>query len=185
MATIKCPHCGAIIEAQVFVDGAVAMCFKCHEHFTMTAECVAPAAAEAASSFEYDQEEADRINPPHYKNGFPQKVIECIDVVQFLPFCIGNAVKYVWRAGKKQHADWREDLAKARWYMNRWINISLRTRDYPEAQGVLRGVDLGALNSLEKARLECIHVILSGQYKGEEMIDAFEAALSKWMAAGK
>ncbi len=34
-------------------------------------------------------------------------------------FCIGNAVKYLWRAGLKGNAI--EDLEKARWYVEREI----------------------------------------------------------------
>jgi hypothetical protein len=34
-------------------------------------------------------------------------------------FCLGNAVKYIWRAGEK--GDAVEDLRKARWYLDREI----------------------------------------------------------------
>lgn len=34
-------------------------------------------------------------------------------------FCIGNAIKYLWRAGEK--GDALEDLKKARWYVDREI----------------------------------------------------------------
>lgn len=163
MATIKCPHCGAIIEDQVFADGAVAMCFKCHEHFTMTAECVVPAAA-------------DRIDPPHYKDGFPRQPIECIDVVGRLPFCIGNAIKYVWRAGKKPGAAWREDLAKARWYLRRWLDMVAHPAAYTDALALLRMVDIAGLSPCDRARLDCINAILGGEYSDVSPIDAFEKA---------
>lgn len=59
---------------------------------------------------------ADSIDhPPHY-NASPSGV-ECIDVVEHMTFNIGNAVKYLWRAGLK--GDLREDLKKARWYIDR------------------------------------------------------------------
>ena len=35
-------------------------------------------------------------------------------------FCIGNAIKYLWRAGLK--GDAIEDLRKAAWYINNEIN---------------------------------------------------------------
>lgn len=41
--------------------------------------------------------------------------IECIQVVQHLNFCLGNAIKYVWRAELKNGV---EDLRKAVWYLN-------------------------------------------------------------------
>jgi hypothetical protein len=34
-------------------------------------------------------------------------------------FCLGNAVKYIWRAGLK--FEQVDDLKKARWYINREI----------------------------------------------------------------
>jgi hypothetical protein len=42
--------------------------------------------------------------------------IECIDVVEHMTFCRGNAIKYVWRSGLKN--DEIEDLKKAAWYIN-------------------------------------------------------------------
>lgn len=62
--------------------------------------------------------ESDAVDhPPHYTS-HPSGV-ECIDVVEHMPFSIGNAVKYLWRAGLK--GDALEDLKKARWYIDREI----------------------------------------------------------------
>lgn len=60
----------------------------------------------------------DNVNhPPHYKS-HPSGV-ECIQITEHLNFCLGNAVKYIWRAGLKKDAV--EDLKKAVWYINREI----------------------------------------------------------------
>ena len=56
-------------------------------------------------------------HPPHYQKH--PSGLEAIDVCEGLSFCLGNAVKYLWRAGKKGPA--LEDLQKARWYLERWI----------------------------------------------------------------
>lgn len=58
-------------------------------------------------------------HPPHY--GGESNVYEAIKVIEAwgLGFCLGNAVKYVSRAGKK--GDRLEDLRKARWYIDREI----------------------------------------------------------------
>lgn len=56
-------------------------------------------------------------HPAHY-NGNPSGV-ECIDVVEHMPFNVGNAVKYLWRAGLK--GDALEDLRKSIWYIEREI----------------------------------------------------------------
>lgn len=60
---------------------------------------------------------ADAINPPHYQS-HPSGV-ECIDITEHMNFCLGNAMKYIWRAGLKDNA--LEDLKKARWYIEREI----------------------------------------------------------------
>lgn len=56
-------------------------------------------------------------HPPHYL-GHPSG-IECIQVTEHMTFCLGNAVKYIWRAGLK--GDAKEDLQKAVWYIQREI----------------------------------------------------------------
>lgn len=64
--------------------------------------------------------QSDPVNhPPYYKQGG----IETIDVIEAwgLGFCLGNCVKYVSRAGKKNLAAHLEDLKKARWYLEREI----------------------------------------------------------------
>ena len=61
----------------------------------------------------------DMVNrPPHYTQ-HPSGV-ECIQITEHMNFCLGNAVKYIWRAGLKGGAA-IEDLRKARWYINREI----------------------------------------------------------------
>ena len=62
---------------------------------------------------------SDATNPGHYKRLDPEPiiVIERWD----LGFCLGNAVKYISRAGHKAGADATEDLEKARWYIDREI----------------------------------------------------------------
>jgi hypothetical protein len=61
---------------------------------------------------------SDSVNhPPHYL-AHPSGV-ECITVTEHMGFCVGNAVKYLWRAGLKGSAI--EDLKKARWYIDREI----------------------------------------------------------------
>lgn len=56
-------------------------------------------------------------HPPHYTS-HPSGV-ECIEVTEHYNFCIGNAIKYLWRAGQKGSRI--EDLKKARWYIDREI----------------------------------------------------------------
>jgi hypothetical protein len=53
-------------------------------------------------------------HPPHY-NAHP--ACEAIELCEELSFNLGNAVKYLWRAGQK--GDRRQDLEKAIWYLER------------------------------------------------------------------
>jgi Protein of unknwon function (DUF3310) len=57
---------------------------------------------------------SDPVHHPAHYGGHPSGV-ECLTVVRPMSFCLGNAVKYVWRAGLK--GDLREDLLKARFYL--------------------------------------------------------------------
>ena len=62
----------------------------------------------------------DAVNhPSHYTSGG----IEVIDAIEAwgLGFCLGNAVKYIARAGKKDPAKTLEDLRKSRWCIDREI----------------------------------------------------------------
>lgn len=61
---------------------------------------------------------ADSVDHPPYYGG-ADAPIECIDVVENMNFCRGNAIKYLWRAGGKQNEI--EDLYKAKWYVEREI----------------------------------------------------------------
>lgn len=60
----------------------------------------------------------DPVNHPRHYTSHPSGV-ECITVTEHFNFCIGNAIKYLWRAGEK--GDRLEDLKKARWYVDREI----------------------------------------------------------------
>lgn len=60
----------------------------------------------------------DNINHPQHYTSHPSGV-ECIDIIEHYPFNIGNAIKYLWRAGRK--GDTIEDLEKAKWMVEREI----------------------------------------------------------------
>jgi len=63
----------------------------------------------------------DPVNhPSHYTDGN----IEVIDFIEDKKFgyCLGNAIKYISRAGKKNPDTEIEDLQKAVWYINRRIS---------------------------------------------------------------
>lgn len=59
----------------------------------------------------------DPVNHPAHYTAHPSGV-ECIQITEHMSFCLGNAVKYLWRADLKNGV---EDLEKARWYISREI----------------------------------------------------------------
>lgn len=63
-------------------------------------------------------------SPSHYTDG----KIEVIDFIEDkkLGFHLGNAIKYISRAGKKDPTKTKQDLNKAIWYINRYTNIYLK-----------------------------------------------------------
>jgi len=64
----------------------------------------------------------DPVNhPSHYTFGG----IEVIDAIEAwaLPYHLGNCVKYIARAGRKDPSKEIEDLKKARFYLDRYIGI--------------------------------------------------------------
>lgn len=62
----------------------------------------------------YGKEGFDPVNRPKHYNMHPSGV-ECIQVTRHMNFNIGNAIKYLWRAGKKDAEI--QDLKKAVWYI--------------------------------------------------------------------
>lgn len=75
---------------------------------------------------EAPDDDVDMVNhPPHYNSG-PKcpgcdRTIQCIDVVRWLPFNPGNAIKYLWRryfGGGKAGEDSIQPVEKARWYLD-------------------------------------------------------------------
>lgn len=61
------------------------------------------------------QQAHDAVNHPAHYTSDPSG-IECIQITRHRNFNIGNAIKYLWRAGLKEDAK-VQDLRKAIWYI--------------------------------------------------------------------
>lgn len=85
-------------------------CEKCGEH---ALECICKTLCRRHEN----GPECNVDHPKHYQG----QGLEVIDVIESfeLGFCLGNAIKYILRAGKK--GDRNEDLEKAIWYLKREI----------------------------------------------------------------
>ena len=81
-------------------------------------EAVQTIAEKITQTFAEPKKEDVINHPSHYTRG----KIEVIDFIedQQLPYHLGNVIKYIARAGYK--GDKLEDLKKARWYLDRYIN---------------------------------------------------------------
>ena len=63
----------------------------------------------------------DPVNHPSHYTSHPSGV-ECIQITEHMGFCLGNALKYIWRAGLKD--DPVEDIEKAMWYLAKELTKS-------------------------------------------------------------
>lgn len=80
-----------------------------------------------AAPHEIHVQKDDPVNhPSHYTSG----KYEVIDIIEdqlgadgIRGFCLGNAVKYICRAGKKDPSKTRQDLEKAIWYINHYLEV--------------------------------------------------------------
>ena len=86
---------------------------KCHTCYTGNLAAISPA--------------DDNINHPSWYNTGKTEVIDLIEDQQ-LSFHLGNAVKYICRAGKKNATLFTADLKKAIWYIQRVIEMTERAK---------------------------------------------------------
>ncbi|AZQ92382.1 DUF3310 domain-containing protein [Moraxella catarrhalis] len=69
----------------------------------------------------------DPVNHPSHYISDPSG-IECIQISENWSFCLGNALKYLWRNGKKDADTDIQDLEKAIWYIQREIERKKRVK---------------------------------------------------------
>lgn len=72
----------------------------------------------------YIKMKEDKVNHPSHYTWLKEKCgIEVIDITRHMDFCLGNAIKYLLRAGHKSEEGYNnnqkeiEDLKKAIWYI--------------------------------------------------------------------
>lgn len=87
-----------------------------YEYFAKTFE---------TNNFNTDKVKEDRVNSPKHYTWLKEKCgIEVIDITRHMDFNLGNAVKYLLRAGYKTEEGYSnkqkeiEDLEKSIWYIN-------------------------------------------------------------------
>jgi hypothetical protein len=90
---------------------------------------------------------SDSVNHPSHYNDGKIEVIEYIEDKN-LGFHLGNAVKYISRAGKKDPSKTLEDLKKAMWYIQRHMEVvsggTRRPNEMPLTTGSISSINTGA-----------------------------------------
>lgn len=86
-----------------------------------------------------EHKDGDAVNHPKHYNVHPSG-IECIDIIRHLTGNLHSAVKYLWRAGDKDHEGEEKDLRKALWYIEDEIK---RQRQKVEAITMTSNVYMG------------------------------------------
>jgi hypothetical protein len=109
---MKCPMCGKNeLNPRVIYT---------HPQWKHSQELICDTCYITLREQEVDPPKTDIINhPPHYTFG----KFEVIDVIEDwkLNYHLGNAIKYIARAGKKHPLSILTDLKKAEWYLKREI----------------------------------------------------------------
>jgi hypothetical protein len=119
-------ECCGVVLPPVFLGGVLTdgtwYCPTCHQKYFVDAGVWTKSVGVhgGVNPNFVDPPKVDLINhPPHYASLKPEP-IEVIESWQ-LGYCLGCAVKYIARAGKKDGAPIIQDLEKARWYLTREI----------------------------------------------------------------
>lgn len=72
-----------------------------------------------------DGDHYDSVYHPAHYTSHPSNV-ECIEITRHMNFCLGNAIKYIWRADLKDNAI--EDLEKAIFYLSQEIDLRSKSQ---------------------------------------------------------
>lgn len=119
----------------------------------------------------------DNINPNHYRNPSGVQLIEC---VRFLPFDLGNALKYVYRHNDKGTP--QEDLKKALWYLSDFTKnpVQIRRRDFAKFQKHLDEVFDGVDKDTKRACMAIVDVCAAATMMDRDSLqDAVEHAVEE------
>lgn len=109
-----------------------------------------------------EEQKADMVNhPPHYTDG-KYEVIDFIEDKR-LGYHLGNAIKYISRAGKKDPYELVNDLKKAIWYLNRAIGTKdticyygkIQVEDYIEEKRLSENLCMAMMSFSVMSLLSC------------------------------
>ena len=106
------------------------------------------------------------IDPQHYRTG----AVEAIEVTRHLCFDLGNAYKYIARAGQKPGTPAVLDYSKAAWYLRDHLrNFGPHSLLAPEVDAPLRRVVHAEQDTLRKEAL--LHLLFGDVTRTAEAVD--------------
>jgi hypothetical protein len=111
----RCENCLGVIKCDSIQGGI----FADENHYFCCEDCALAFNRRGKEQLK-DLVQEDAVNHPSHYQG---KSMEVIDVIEDfdLAFHLGNAIKYILRAGKKGSRE--EDINKAIWYLKRFISF--------------------------------------------------------------
>ena len=125
---VKCEKCILNKNNFMWSSGVLSSSskYECHNFYSVSDKDLDRAIKLIQESKELDKAHdttklKEAVNHPHYYNEGKIEVIDFIEDKK-LGFCLGNAVKYISRAGKKDKSKEAEDIKKAIWYLNRYLD---------------------------------------------------------------
>lgn len=103
----------------------------------------------------------DAVNHPSHYNEH-ESGVEAIDICEHLGFNLGNAMKYIWRAGRKSTSHPLEDAQKALWYVRRARMNYISPRPDQSVHAVMRRVIAAEPNERIAHAMRAIFVAACG-----------------------
>lgn len=99
-----------------------ALCTVCFSDLFQRDKTYPPFASIRATEEQYKEKTSpEKINPAHYKSD--PSGVEAIQVTRHRVGPISNALKYLWRAGRKEEEVEADDLNKVLWYVADYMQM--------------------------------------------------------------
>lgn len=114
----------------------------------------------------------DPVNPQHYRNA---NNVQLIELIRFLPFSIGNSMKYVYRNERKENP--QQDLEKALWYLEDYYKHPTHSSSAVVViHPTLIDAVLEGAGAWESEAVRKIHAVFKSAEGGENFEDSYAAA---------
>ena len=128
----------------------------------------------------------EEIHPSYYRT-MAYVPCQCLHIIRFMPFSVGSAIKYIWRAGLK--GDYCVDMKKALFYLDDYVRNSV---DWPDSmKGIVRSIwklveKPGKDDTVNAMKWTVIDVLVNGDAERAKNLASKMLELGEWTdKAGK